>query len=42
MIYLSILKSRGYENLINIESGYKTIVSDEDVKRTDYVCPSTL
>ena len=42
MIYLSILKSRGYENLINIESGYKSIVSDEDVKRTDYVCPSTL
>ena len=42
MIYLSILKSRGYENLINIESGYKTIVSDEDVKRTEYVCPSTL
>ena len=42
MIYLSILKSRGYENLINIESGYKTIVSDEVVKRTEYVCPSTL
>jgi len=42
MIYLSILKSRGYENLINVESGYKTIVSDEDVKRTEYVCPSTL
>ena len=42
MIYLSILKSRGYENLINIESGYKTIVSDEEVKRTEYVCPSTL
>jgi glyoxylase-like metal-dependent hydrolase (beta-lactamase superfamily II)/rhodanese-related sulfurtransferase len=42
MIYLSILKSRGYENLINIESGYKTIVSDEDVKRTEYICPSTL
>jgi hydroxyacylglutathione hydrolase len=42
MIYLSILKSRGYENLINVESGYKTIVSDEVVNRTEYVCPSTL
>lgn len=42
MIYISILKSRGYENLINIESGYKTIVQDGSVKKTDYVCPSEL
>jgi glyoxylase-like metal-dependent hydrolase (beta-lactamase superfamily II)/rhodanese-related sulfurtransferase len=42
MIYTSILKSRGYENLINVESGYKTIVDDEAVERTAFVCPSTL
>ena len=42
MIYTSILKSRGYENLINIEGGYQAIVSDEGVKRTAFVCPSTL
>jgi hydroxyacylglutathione hydrolase len=42
MIYTSILKSRGYENLINVEGGYQAIVSDEEVKRTAFVCPSTL
>lgn len=42
MIYTSILKSRGYENLINVESGYKTIIADEAVKHTEYICPSTL
>ena len=41
MIYVSILKSRGYENLINIESGYQTIIKDSSVDRTEYVCPST-
>ncbi len=42
MIYTSILKSRGYENLINVEGGYQAIISDEGVKRTAFVCPSTL
>lgn len=42
MIYVSILKSRGFENLINVESGYKAIVADEAVKHSEYVCPSTL
>ncbi len=42
MIYASILKSRGYDNLINIQKGYKAIVADEAIKRTDYVCPTTL
>ncbi len=42
MIYVSILKSRGFENLINVESGYKTIVEDQAIERTAFVCPSTL
>jgi hydroxyacylglutathione hydrolase len=42
MIYASILKSRGYNNLINVESGYKAIVSDSAISRTDFICPSTL
>jgi glyoxylase-like metal-dependent hydrolase (beta-lactamase superfamily II)/rhodanese-related sulfurtransferase len=42
MIYTSILKSRGYENLVNVEGGYQAIISDEGVKRTAFVCPSTL
>ena len=42
MIYVSILKSRGFDNLINVESGYKTIVSDPSIRRTEFVCPSEL
>jgi len=42
IIYISILKSRGYENLINIESGYKNITEDEAVQRTAFICPTTL
>ncbi len=42
MIYISTLKSRGYENLINVEGGYQAIVSDEGVKKTAFVCPTTL
>lgn len=37
----SILKSRGFHNLVNVEGGYKAI-KETDVPRTDYVCPSTL
>ena len=28
--------------LINVESGYKTIVEDQAIERTAFVCPSTL
>ncbi|WP_299336281.1 MBL fold metallo-hydrolase [uncultured Psychroserpens sp.] len=41
VIAASILKSRGIHNLIDIAGGYGAIKST-DVKRTDYVCPSTL
>ena len=41
VIAASILKSRGFENVINIEEGFKGI-SETDVAKTDYVCPSTL
>ncbi|MDZ4846996.1 MAG: MBL fold metallo-hydrolase [Chitinophagales bacterium] len=42
MIAASILKSRGYENIVNIEGGFKAIAEGTDVPKTDYVCPSTL
>ena len=33
MIYTSILKSRGYDNLINVEGGFKTIIAaDPEIK----------
>ncbi len=41
MITASILKSRGFENLINVEGGWEAIEM-VDVPKTDYVCPSTL
>ncbi|MDG1039952.1 MAG: MBL fold metallo-hydrolase [Polaribacter sp.] len=41
MIAASILKSRGIHNLINIQDGFDAI-KEEDIKISDYVCPSTL
>jgi len=41
MIAASILKSRGYHNLINIIGGFAAI-KKTNTKVTDYVCPSTL
>jgi hydroxyacylglutathione hydrolase len=41
MIAASILKARGFDNVINVEGGFKAI-SETDVPRTAYVCPSTL
>ena len=41
MIASSILKSRGYHNLVDIAGGFKAI-SETDIPTTDYVCPSTL
>jgi hydroxyacylglutathione hydrolase len=41
MIAASILKSRGYENFIEVIGGFGAI-SKTDVPKTDYVCPSTL
>ncbi|MCX2744056.1 MBL fold metallo-hydrolase [Mangrovivirga sp. M17] len=41
MIASSILKSRGYENFTDVDGGFDKI-SEQDVPKTDYVCPSTL
>lgn len=41
MIFNSILKSRGYENLIDVAGGFDAIV-EAGIEVTDYVCPSTL
>lgn len=43
MIYTSILKARGYDNLINIEGGFNTIMAaDPEIKTSTFICPSTL
>ncbi|MBA9079063.1 MBL fold metallo-hydrolase [Rufibacter quisquiliarum] len=41
MIAASILKARGYDNLVNVQEGFKGI-SGTRVPRTAFVCPSTL
>jgi len=42
MIAASILKSRGYDNLIDVAGGFAAISQSGKFKLTDYVCPSTL
>jgi hydroxyacylglutathione hydrolase len=41
MIAASILKQRGWENFVDVEGGFNAI-KDTDVKRTEYVCPTTM
>ncbi len=42
VIFISILKARGFVNLINIEGGFKEIKEKGQFPLTAYVCPSTL
>ncbi|RNI27086.1 MBL fold metallo-hydrolase [Rufibacter immobilis] len=41
MVAASILKARGFDNLIDVAGGFKAI-SETDTPRTAFVCPSTL
>lgn len=42
MIFASILKARGYDNLINVEGGFGAIKETGKVNVSDYVCPTTM
>lgn len=42
MVFASILKARGYDNLVNVEGGFSAIKADGKLKITDYVCPTTM
>lgn len=42
MIFSSILKARGYDNLIDVKGGFKAIKDAQRFQLTDYVCPTTL
>lgn len=42
MIFASILKSRGFDNIIDIKGGFKAIKEVKDIPVTNYVCPTTL
>lgn len=42
MVFNSILRARGYDNLIDINGGFKAIKESGEFAVTDYVCPTTL
>jgi len=42
MIFASILRARGYDNLVDVIGGFKAMKDSEKFKVTDYVCPTTL
>jgi glyoxylase-like metal-dependent hydrolase (beta-lactamase superfamily II)/rhodanese-related sulfurtransferase len=42
MIFNSILRARGYTNLIDIKGGFKAIKENTSIPLTDYVCPTTI
>jgi glyoxylase-like metal-dependent hydrolase (beta-lactamase superfamily II) len=42
MVFNSILRARGYDNLIDVKGGFKEIKESEKFKVSDYVCPTTL
>lgn len=42
MIFISILQSRGYRNLVDIAGGFNALKESEKFEISDYVCPTTL
>ncbi|MCC6462327.1 MAG: MBL fold metallo-hydrolase [Saprospiraceae bacterium] len=42
MIFASILRARGYDNLVDVIGGYKAMKESGKFKVSDYVCPTTL
>jgi len=42
MIFISILRARGYKQLVNIRGGFKAIKECGEIPLTDYICPTTL
>jgi glyoxylase-like metal-dependent hydrolase (beta-lactamase superfamily II)/rhodanese-related sulfurtransferase len=42
MIFASILRARGYDNLVDVKGGFKAIKENGSLPVSAYVCPSTL
>ncbi|WP_111672292.1 MBL fold metallo-hydrolase [Algoriphagus litoralis] len=42
MIFNSVLRARGFDNLIDVAGGFAAIKASEKFKVSDYVCPTTL
>lgn len=42
MIFISVLRARGYDNLVDVKGGFKAIKESNRFRLTEYVCPTTL
>lgn len=42
MIFISTLRARGFDHLIELQGGFKAIKESEKFKLSEYVCPTTL
>lgn len=42
MIFASILRARGYDNLVDVAGGFKAMKESGKFEVSDYVCPTTL
>lgn len=42
MIFVSILRARGYDNLVDVQGGFKAIKESGKFEVSDYVCPTTM
>lgn len=42
MIFASILRARGYDNLVDVVGGFKALKDSQKFEVSDYVCPTTL
>jgi rhodanese-related sulfurtransferase len=42
MIFVSALRARGFDNLVDVRGGFKAIKDSGHFTITDYVCPSTM
>jgi hypothetical protein len=42
MIFVSTLRARGFDNLVDVNGGFKEMKESSKFKLTEYVCPSTL
>ncbi|MBK8955029.1 MAG: MBL fold metallo-hydrolase [Saprospiraceae bacterium] len=42
MVFCSILKARGYDNLIDVDGGFQALKKNGNFSLTEYVCPTTM
>lgn len=42
LVFISILQSRGYRNLVDVMGGFKAVKANGKIKLSEYVCPTTM